>query len=150
MGWIWKSERLKTVEMGEECRIIVLIMKNRKSRVKCWVSITSNYLSEQKCMHTCILDTCYSKSNKNGIITVLRIKPNIGSFSLSQCTSIYISGAAFGRLVGESMAAWFPDGINTDGTIYPIVPGGYAVVGTMKATIHVYIASYSITHLSTF
>lgn len=38
-------------------------------------------------------------------------------------------GAAFGRLVGESMAAWFPDGIHTDGTIYPIVPGGYAVVG---------------------
>uniref|UniRef100_A0A668A7Q0 Chloride channel 2c n=1 Tax=Myripristis murdjan TaxID=586833 RepID=A0A668A7Q0_9TELE len=27
------------------------------------------------------------------------------------------------------MAAWFPDGIHTDGTIYPIVPGGYAVVG---------------------
>ena len=38
-------------------------------------------------------------------------------------------GAAFGRLVGESMAAWFPDGIHTDGVIYPIVPGGYAVVG---------------------
>uniref|UniRef100_A0A671KZ92 Uncharacterized protein n=1 Tax=Sinocyclocheilus anshuiensis TaxID=1608454 RepID=A0A671KZ92_9TELE len=27
------------------------------------------------------------------------------------------------------MAAWFPEGINTDGIIYPIVPGGYAVVG---------------------
>uniref|UniRef100_A0A674E5N9 Chloride voltage-gated channel 2 n=1 Tax=Salmo trutta TaxID=8032 RepID=A0A674E5N9_SALTR len=27
------------------------------------------------------------------------------------------------------MAAWFPDGIHSDGTIYPIVPGGYAVVG---------------------
>ncbi|KAI2656515.1 Chloride channel protein 2 [Labeo rohita] len=39
------------------------------------------------------------------------------------------TSAAFGRLVGESMAAWFPEGINTDGTIYPIVPGGYAVVG---------------------
>lgn len=45
---------------------------------------------------------------------------------------VYISGAAFGRLVGESMAAWFPDGIHTDGTIYPIVPGGYAVVGKLK------------------
>ncbi|CAG6007840.1 unnamed protein product [Menidia menidia] len=42
---------------------------------------------------------------------------------------VFVIGAAFGRLVGESMAAWFPDGINTDGTIYPIVPGGYAVVG---------------------
>lgn len=30
------------------------------------------------------------------------------------------------------MAAWFPDGINTDGIIYPIVPGGYAVVGKQK------------------
>ncbi|PNI54808.1 CLCN2 isoform 17, partial [Pan troglodytes] len=36
---------------------------------------------------------------------------------------------AFGRLVGESMAAWFPDGIHTDSSTYRIVPGGYAVVG---------------------
>lgn len=43
------------------------------------------------------------------------------------------SGAAFGRLVGESMAAWFPDGIHSDGTVYSIVPGGYAVVGESKA-----------------
>uniref|UniRef100_A0A3Q0RZG9 Uncharacterized protein n=1 Tax=Amphilophus citrinellus TaxID=61819 RepID=A0A3Q0RZG9_AMPCI len=27
------------------------------------------------------------------------------------------------------MAAWFPDGVHADGTIYPILPGGYAVVG---------------------
>ncbi|KAK1790694.1 hypothetical protein P4O66_014553 [Electrophorus voltai] len=40
-----------------------------------------------------------------------------------------IAGAAFGRLVGESMAAVFPEGIHSDGTVYPIVPGGYAVVG---------------------
>lgn len=39
------------------------------------------------------------------------------------------SGAAFGRLVGEIMAAAFPDGIHADGSVYPIVPGGYAVVG---------------------
>lgn len=39
------------------------------------------------------------------------------------------AGAAFGRLVGESMAAWFPDGIHTDSNTYRIVPGGYAVVG---------------------
>ena len=44
-------------------------------------------------------------------------------------------GAAFGRLVGESMAAWFPDGIHTDGVIYPIVPGGYAVVGGSPLTL---------------
>lgn len=45
---------------------------------------------------------------------------------------MYVSGAAFGRLVGESMAAWFPDGIHSDGTVYSIVPGGYAVVGESK------------------
>lgn len=45
---------------------------------------------------------------------------------------MYVSGAAFGRLVGESMAAWFPDGIHSDGAVYSIVPGGYAVVGESK------------------
>lgn len=42
-----------------------------------------------------------------------------------------VSGAAFGRLVGEIMAAAFPDGIHADGSVYPIVPGGYAVVGEL-------------------
>ncbi|XP_053566321.1 chloride channel protein 2 [Bombina bombina] len=42
---------------------------------------------------------------------------------------VFVIGAAFGRLVGESMAAWFPDGIHSDGNTYRIVPGGYAVVG---------------------
>ncbi|XP_036410101.1 chloride channel protein 2a isoform X2 [Megalops cyprinoides] len=42
---------------------------------------------------------------------------------------VFLIGAAFGRLVGEIMATWFPDGIHSDGSIYPIVPGGYAVVG---------------------
>uniref|UniRef100_A0A4W4FTV8 Chloride channel protein n=1 Tax=Electrophorus electricus TaxID=8005 RepID=A0A4W4FTV8_ELEEL len=42
---------------------------------------------------------------------------------------VFLIGAAFGRLVGESMAAVFPEGIHSDGTVYPIVPGGYAVVG---------------------
>ncbi|ETE57896.1 hypothetical protein L345_16385, partial [Ophiophagus hannah] len=41
---------------------------------------------------------------------------------------VFVIGAAFGRLMGESMAAWFPDGIHTDSNIYRIVPGGYAVV----------------------
>ncbi|NWT67231.1 CLCN2 protein, partial [Prunella himalayana] len=42
---------------------------------------------------------------------------------------VFVIGAAFGRLVGECMAAWFPDGIHTDSNVYRIVPGGYAVVG---------------------
>lgn len=42
---------------------------------------------------------------------------------------VFLIGAAFGRLVGEIMATMFPDGIHSDGSVYPIVPGGYAVVG---------------------
>uniref|UniRef100_A0A8C4QMA1 Chloride channel, voltage-sensitive 1b n=1 Tax=Eptatretus burgeri TaxID=7764 RepID=A0A8C4QMA1_EPTBU len=42
---------------------------------------------------------------------------------------VFVIGAAFGRLVGESMAAWFPEGIHADDRVYRIVPGGYAVVG---------------------
>ncbi|XP_023010368.1 chloride channel protein 2a isoform X1 [Maylandia zebra] len=42
---------------------------------------------------------------------------------------VFLIGAAFGRLVGEIMATMFPDGIHAAGSVYPIVPGGYAVVG---------------------
>ncbi|CAJ1072265.1 chloride channel protein 2a isoform X7 [Xyrichtys novacula] len=42
---------------------------------------------------------------------------------------VFLIGAGFGRLVGEIMAVMFPDGIHADGSVYPIVPGGYAVVG---------------------
>ncbi|XP_061654539.1 chloride channel protein 2a isoform X2 [Phyllopteryx taeniolatus] len=42
---------------------------------------------------------------------------------------VFLIGAGFGRLVGEIMAAMFPGGIHADGSVYPIVPGGYAVVG---------------------
>ena len=42
---------------------------------------------------------------------------------------LFITGAAFGRLIGESMAAWFPNGVKSGDIIHKIVPGGYAVVG---------------------
>ena len=42
---------------------------------------------------------------------------------------VFTIGAAFGRLVGESMAAWFPEGIPSGDVMRKIVPGGYAVVG---------------------
>ncbi|XP_052225774.1 chloride channel protein-like isoform X1 [Dreissena polymorpha] len=42
---------------------------------------------------------------------------------------VFTIGAAFGRLVGECMAAWFPNGVKTGDTIQKIIPGGYAVVG---------------------
>ncbi|GFR27072.1 chloride channel protein 2 [Trichonephila clavata] len=42
---------------------------------------------------------------------------------------VFRIGAAFGRLVGECMAAWFPEGIRMGDNIFKILPGGYAVVG---------------------
>ena len=48
----------------------------------------------------------------------------MGTFQ--SCWIYYCLGAAFGRLVGESMATWFPNGIGNK----HIVPGGYAIVGT--------------------
>ena len=38
-------------------------------------------------------------------------------------------GAAFGRLVGEAMHVWFPDGVRYGENIAYIMPGGYATVG---------------------
>lgn len=46
--------------------------------------------------------------------------------------TVYQTGAAFGRLVGEAMATWFPEGIHDsapDDVLSKILPGGYAVVG---------------------
>ncbi|XP_030754419.1 chloride channel protein 2-like [Sitophilus oryzae] len=39
------------------------------------------------------------------------------------------SGAALGRIIGELMATWFPQGIQTTGKISKIMPGAYATVG---------------------
>jgi chloride channel 2 len=38
---------------------------------------------------------------------------------------ILLTGACFGRLMGESMAVWFPNGVGG----HLVVPGGYAIVG---------------------
>lgn len=42
---------------------------------------------------------------------------------------VFLIGAAFGRLIGEVMTVLYPNGFVSGGTIYHIVPGGYAVVG---------------------
>lgn len=47
--------------------------------------------------------------------------------------SPFSTGAGFGRLVGESMAAWFPEGIPVGDSYRLIVPGGYAVVGELNS-----------------
>ena len=42
---------------------------------------------------------------------------------------VFAIGAAFGRLMGECMAAWFPYGIQSGARVSMVMPGGYAVVG---------------------
>ncbi|XP_073247163.1 chloride channel protein 2-like isoform X2 [Porites lutea] len=70
---------------------------------------------------------------------------------------VFLIGAAFGRLVGEAMATWFPDGVNSGDAITPIVPGGYAVVGaaamsaavthTISTSVIVFELTGQITHI---
>merc|ERR1719210_133858 len=43
-------------------------------------------------------------------------------------------GAAFGRMVGEAMALWYPHGIRYGPLISHICPGGYATVGAAAFT----------------
>ncbi|NXK94833.1 CLCN1 protein, partial [Formicarius rufipectus] len=47
---------------------------------------------------------------------------------------VFVLGAAFGRLIGEMMAALFPNGILFDDIVYQILPGGYAVIGAAALT----------------
>eukprot|EP00117_Sycon_ciliatum_P024435 scpid42908/ scgid20503/ Chloride channel protein 2 len=66
---------------------------------------------------------------------------------------VFIIGAAFGRLVGEAMAVWYPDGI----IHLQILPGGYAVVGaaamagavthTISTSVIVFELTGQITHI---
>ncbi|KAH9370772.1 hypothetical protein HPB48_014732 [Haemaphysalis longicornis] len=42
---------------------------------------------------------------------------------------VFKMGAAFGRLVGETMAVLFPEGIRMGDNINKVIPGGYAVAG---------------------
>ncbi|TKR87523.1 hypothetical protein L596_011909 [Steinernema carpocapsae] len=41
---------------------------------------------------------------------------------------VFVIGAAFGRMIGELMVLWFPDGLRGEGDLQ-IFPGVYAVVG---------------------
>ncbi|XP_062479569.1 chloride channel protein ClC-Kb-like, partial [Pezoporus occidentalis] len=42
---------------------------------------------------------------------------------------LLVSGAAIGRLLGETVALLFPQGIHSEGALHPVVPGGYALAG---------------------
>lgn len=68
-------------------------------------------------------------------------------------TRPHVTGAGFGRLIGELMALFFPSGIN--GKL--ISPGGYAVVGaaalagasthTISTSVIVFELTGQITHI---
>lgn len=70
---------------------------------------------------------------------------------------VFLIGAAFGRLVGEAMATWFPNGVNSGDAVSPVVPGGYAVVGaaamsaavthTISTSVIVFELTGQITHI---
>ncbi|KAM8990022.1 chloride channel protein ClC-Ka isoform 1-T1 [Ara ararauna] len=42
---------------------------------------------------------------------------------------IFVYGAAIGRLLGETVALLFPQGIHSEGALHLIIPGGYALAG---------------------
>ncbi|KAM9370365.1 chloride channel protein ClC-Kb-like [Phaethornis superciliosus] len=42
---------------------------------------------------------------------------------------IFVYGAAIGRLLGEAVALFFPQGLHAEGDLHPILPGGYALAG---------------------
>merc|ERR1719494_114932 len=70
---------------------------------------------------------------------------------------VFVIGAGYGRLVGECMATWFPDGVRSGASLSPVVPGGYAVVGaaamagavthTISTSVIVFELTGQITHI---
>lgn len=70
---------------------------------------------------------------------------------------VFKIGAGIGRLVGESMHLWFPNGVRYGGRLSPIISGGYAVVGaaafsgavthTVSVAVIVFEMTGQITHV---
>ncbi|KAG5885475.1 hypothetical protein JTB14_005066 [Gonioctena quinquepunctata] len=70
---------------------------------------------------------------------------------------VFKIGAALGRIVGELMHMWFPNGMQYGGKIAKIVPGGYATVGaaafsgavthTISVSVIVFEMTGQITHI---
>ncbi|KAM7361716.1 chloride channel protein 2 isoform 3-T3 [Cochliomyia hominivorax] len=70
---------------------------------------------------------------------------------------VFKIGAGLGRLIGESMHLWFPQGVRYGGRLSPIIPGGYAVVGaaafsgavthTVSVAVIVFEMTGQITHV---
>ncbi|KAF7286626.1 chloride channel protein 2 isoform X2 [Rhynchophorus ferrugineus] len=70
---------------------------------------------------------------------------------------VFKIGAGFGRIVGELMHIWFPQGMRYGGNISQIIPGGYATVGaaafsgavthTISVAVIVFEMTGQITHI---
>ncbi|XP_060533656.1 chloride channel protein 2 isoform X2 [Cylas formicarius] len=70
---------------------------------------------------------------------------------------VFKIGAGFGRIVGELMHMWFPNGMRYGGNIAQIIPGGYATVGaaafsgavthTISVSVIVFEMTGQITHI---
>ncbi|XP_030756628.1 chloride channel protein 2 isoform X2 [Sitophilus oryzae] len=70
---------------------------------------------------------------------------------------VFKIGAGFGRIMGELMHIWFPQGMRYGGNISQIIPGGYATVGaaafsgavthTISVAVIVFEMTGQITHI---
>lgn len=70
---------------------------------------------------------------------------------------VFKIGAALGRIIGECMHIWFPSGMRYGGLVAPIIPGGYATVGsaafsgavthTISVSVIVFEMTGQITHI---
>ncbi|CAG9861446.1 unnamed protein product [Phyllotreta striolata] len=70
---------------------------------------------------------------------------------------VFKIGAAFGRIIGELMHLWFPQGMRYGGKVAKIIPGGYATVGaaafsgavthTISVSVIVFEMTGQITHI---
>ncbi|PSN46228.1 Chloride channel protein 2 [Blattella germanica] len=70
---------------------------------------------------------------------------------------VFKIGAALGRVMGELMHLWFPQGVHYGNAVAPIIPGGYATVGaaafsgavthTISVSVIVFEMTGQITHI---
>uniref|UniRef100_A0A4W4EZN8 Chloride channel protein n=1 Tax=Electrophorus electricus TaxID=8005 RepID=A0A4W4EZN8_ELEEL len=96
-------------------RQVILFMKRPNA--------ITRFLTKYRVIYPCVVSF---------VIATLTFPPALGQKTKKLLSfSFFCSflGAAFGRLVGEIMAALFPHGILFDGILYRIIPGGYAVIG---------------------
>ncbi|KAI6243720.1 Chloride channel protein 2 [Aphelenchoides fujianensis] len=91
--------------------------------------------------HGCSEDLLFSWTNHEGfgpynfIFLILSALCNTMPIPCGMFMPTFVVGAAFGRLFGEIISTWFPNGIDAGGTDQPIFPGIYAVVGELTGQL---------------